>query len=109
MLDEGNDAGGMLFFPCISISPLGRITKEGGVPNVVFLLPVPISGIPLELGDESGLKNPIDRRFLPREGEIFGQSERCSVSFLLKHPDPLVPFQGNGDIMRTGCLDASHV
>jgi len=29
-LNEGDDAGGVLLPPCISVSPLGRIAKERG-------------------------------------------------------------------------------
>ncbi len=42
-LDEGDDVGGMLFPFCISVPPLGRVAKEGGVPHVARLLPMPVT------------------------------------------------------------------
>ncbi len=98
-LDESDDAGGVLLPPCIPVSPLSRVAKEGGVANIVLLLPVLVSGIPLELRDEARLKNLIDWGFCPWGGKVFGQSERCSMAFLLKHSDRLVPFKGNDDVM----------
>jgi len=62
-LDESDDAGSVLFSPCISISPLGRVAKERGVANVTRLLPVPVPWVPLELGDEAKLENPINGGF----------------------------------------------
>jgi len=67
-LNESDDAGGVLLPPCISVSPLGRIAKERGVANVARLLPVQVSGIPLELGDEAGLEDPVDWGFFPGGG-----------------------------------------
>jgi len=46
MLDESDDAGGVLLSPCISVSPLSRVAKEGGVAHVARLLPVLVSRIP---------------------------------------------------------------
>ncbi len=69
MLDEGDNAGGVLFPLCVPVSPLGRVAEEGGVANIVLLLPVPITGVPLELGDKTGFKNPIDRGFFPWGGK----------------------------------------
>ncbi len=68
MLDEGDDAGGVLFSSSVAIPPLGRVAEERGVVNIVFLLPVPISGVPLELGYETGLKYPVNRGFFPWGG-----------------------------------------
>ncbi len=46
MLDESDDAGSVLLPPCILVSPLSRVAKEGGVAHVARLLPVPVSGVP---------------------------------------------------------------
>jgi len=46
MLDESDDAGSVLLPPCISVSPLSRVAKEGGVAHVARLLPVLLSGVP---------------------------------------------------------------
>jgi len=46
VLDESDDTGGVLLPPCILVSPLGRVAKEGGVTHVARLLPVLVSGIP---------------------------------------------------------------
>ncbi len=46
MLDESDDAGSVLLPPCISVSPLSRVAKEGGVAHVAHLLPVPVSRVP---------------------------------------------------------------
>ncbi len=67
-LDEGDDAGGMLFPLCITVPPLGRVAKEGSVPYVARLLPVPVTWIPFELEDEAGLEDPVDWRFFSRGG-----------------------------------------
>ncbi len=106
-LNEGNDAGGVLLPPCISVSPLGRITKERGIANVARLLPVPVSGVPLELGDEAGLENPVDWGFFSWGGKVLGQFERCPMALLRKHSDQLVPFKRDDDVKRVGCLDSA--
>jgi hypothetical protein len=36
----------VLLPPCISVSPLSQVSKEGGVAHVARLLPVPVSGVP---------------------------------------------------------------
>ncbi len=46
VLDESDDAGSVLLPPCISVSPLSRVAKEGGVTHVARLLPVPVSEVP---------------------------------------------------------------
>jgi len=46
MLDESDDAGRMLLPPCISVSNLSRVAKEGGITHVAHLLPMPVSGVP---------------------------------------------------------------
>ncbi len=108
-LNEGDDAGGVLLPPCISVSPLGRIAKERGVANVARLLPVPIFGIPLELGDEAGLENLVDWGFFSWGGDVLGQSEHCPMALLCKYSDRLVPFKRDDDVKRAGCLDSASV
>jgi hypothetical protein len=68
-LDEGDDAGNMVLLLCVSVPPLGRIAEEGSVPDIARLLPVPISRIPFEFGDEAGFEYPIDWWFFSRGGE----------------------------------------
>ncbi len=46
MLDKSDDAGSVLLPPCISVSPLSGVAKEGGVAHVARLLPVLVSGVP---------------------------------------------------------------
>ncbi|CAM6055526.1 unnamed protein product [Sphagnum tenellum] len=46
MLDESDDTRGVLLLPCISVSPLSRVSKEGGIAHVARLLPVPVSEVP---------------------------------------------------------------
>jgi hypothetical protein len=46
MLDESDDVRGVLLPPCILVSSLSRVTKEGGIAHVACLLPIPDSGIP---------------------------------------------------------------
>lgn len=108
MLDESDNAGGVLFPSSVSISPLGRVAEEGGVANVVFALPVPVTGVPLEFGDETELKNPVDRGFFPGGGEALGQFEGSSVAFLLKNSDRLVPSKRDDDVMRAGRFDTAR-
>jgi len=62
----------MLLPLCITVPPLGRVTKEGSVPYVARLLPMLVTWIPFELGDEAGLKDPVDWRFFSRGGNILG-------------------------------------
>jgi hypothetical protein len=71
-LNEGDNAGGVLLPLCISVPPLGRITKEGSVPYVACLLPMPVSEIPFELGDEAGLEDLVDWGFFSGGGNILG-------------------------------------
>ncbi len=106
-LNEGDDVGGVLLPPCISVSPFGRIAKERGLANVARLLPVPVFRIPLEFEDEAGLENPVDWGFFSRGGNVLGQSKRCHMAFLRKHSDRLVPFKRDDDVRRVGCLDSA--
>jgi len=104
-LNDGDDVGGVLLPPCISVSPLGRIAKKRGVTNVARLLPVPVFRIPLELRDEAELENPVDWGFFSWGGNVFGQSERCPIALLRKHSGRLVPFKRDDDVKRADCLD----
>ncbi|CAN5968807.1 unnamed protein product [Sphagnum jensenii] len=71
-LDEGDDAGGMLLPLRITVPPLSRVTKEGSVPYVARLLPMPVTWVPFELGDEAGLEDLVDWWFFSRGGNILG-------------------------------------
>ncbi|CAK9861928.1 unnamed protein product [Sphagnum jensenii] len=99
ILYEGDDAESVLFPPCISVPPLSRVAKEGGVTHVACLLPVPISGVPWEIEDEAGLKDPIDWRPFPWGRDVLGQSERYSMALLNEHSDRFIPFKRNDDVM----------
>jgi hypothetical protein len=44
VLDEGDDAGGVMFFPGILIPSLGGVSKEGSVAHVARRLPMPVPG-----------------------------------------------------------------
>ncbi|CAK9226326.1 unnamed protein product [Sphagnum troendelagicum] len=99
MLDESDDVGSVLLPPCISISPLTRVVEEGGVAHVARLLPVQVTGIPRKVGDEAGLKDPIDWKSFPWGRDILGQYECCSMAFLSEHSNRLVPFKRDGDVM----------
>ncbi len=99
MLDESDDAGSVLLPPCISVSPLSRVAKEGGVAHVARLLPVPVSGVPWKIENEAGLKDPVDWRSFSWGRNVLGQSERCSMALLNEHFDRLVPFKRDDDVM----------
>ncbi len=92
MLDKGDDAGGVLFPSRVPVSPLSRVAEEKGVANIVFLLPVPITGVPLELGYETGLEYPVYRGFFPWGGKPLASLNvapwRCCSS-TLTHSYPL--------------------
>ncbi len=107
VLDKSDDVRSVLLPPCISVSPLSRVVEEGGVAHVARLLPVPISEVPREIGNEAGLKNPIDWAFFSGGRDILGQSERCPMALLRKYSDRLVPFKRDGDVMRAGSLDSA--
>jgi hypothetical protein len=68
VLDKSDDVRSVLLPPCISVSPLSRVVEEGGVAHVARLLPVPISEVPREIGNEARLKNPIDWAFFSGGG-----------------------------------------
>jgi hypothetical protein len=72
LLDESDDVGGMLLPPSISVPPLGRVTKEGGIAHVARLLPVPISQVPWKLGNETGFEDPVYWGSFPRGRDVFG-------------------------------------
>ncbi len=99
LLDESDDAGGMLFPPSISVSPLGQVTKEGGIAHVARLLPMPISWVPQKLGDETGFEGPVYWGSFPGGRYVLGQFERCSMALLNEDPDRFVSFEWDDDVM----------
>jgi hypothetical protein len=58
-LDEVDDSRGGVWFPCVLVSSLGGVAEEGGDSQVVFLLLMPVTWIPIEIGDEAGSENPV--------------------------------------------------
>jgi hypothetical protein len=109
LLDEGDDVGSVLLPPGIPVSSLSRVTKERGIAHVVRLLPVPVSGIPWEVINKTGLEDPINWRFFTWGRYFLDQSERCSMAILGEDPDRHVPVKGDGDAMRAGSLDSTRV
>ncbi len=96
-LDEFNDLGGSVRFFCVLIAPFGGVAKERSVPHVARLLPVPVSRVPLEVGNKTGSEDPVEKGFLTWEGDVLGQSEGCKMVVLSEYPDRFVPLQGDGD------------
>ncbi len=90
VLDEGDDAGGVMFFLGILVPSLGGVSKEGSVAHVARRLPMPVPRIPREIRDESRLKNPIDWRFLTWREQILGEPERGSMAVLGDDSDRFV-------------------
>ncbi|CAM6073658.1 unnamed protein product [Sphagnum tenellum] len=107
MLDEGDDAWGVLDLFRVSVASLGRVAKKGGVPHVVGFLPMPISGVPLEVSNETRFENPEDEGFLTWRREVSGYPKRCTVALMGKHTDRLVARQGDGGVLGDGWLDAA--
>jgi hypothetical protein len=95
VLDEGDDAGGVMFFPGILVPSLGGVSKEGSVAHVARRLPMLVPRIPREIRDESRFKNPIDWRFLTWREQILGEPECGSMAVLGEDSDRLVPFKAN--------------
>ncbi len=60
LLDESDDAGSVLLPHGIPIPSFSGVTKERGVAHVARLLPMPVSEIPREVGNETGLKDPVN-------------------------------------------------
>ncbi len=108
-LDEFDNPGGSVQFSCVLVSPFGGVAEERSVPHVVRLLPVPISRVPLKVGDKSGSEDPVEKGFLTWDGEVLGQSESCTMVVLSEYPDRFVPLQGDGDDVGAGGLDATRV
>jgi hypothetical protein len=109
LLDKSDDAGSVLLPLGIPIPSLSRVTKEGGVAHVAHLLPMPVSGIPREVGNETGLKDLVNWGFFTWWEYVFGQFERCSMAFLGKDPDRCVPLKGDDSVMQAGSLDSASV
>ncbi len=82
--------GGAVRFFGVLVAPLGGVTEERSVPHVAHLLPVPVSGVPLEVGNKPGFEDPVKQGFLTWEGEVLGQSKSCSMTVLSEHPDGFV-------------------
>ncbi len=99
VLDEGDDVGGVMFFPSILVPSLGGVSKEGSVAHVARRLPMPVPWIPREIKDESRLKNPIDWRFLTWREQILGEPKRGSMAVLGEDSDRLVPLKGNDGVV----------
>ncbi len=106
-MDESDDAGSVLLPPGIPIPSLSEVTKEGGVAHVARLLPMPVSGIPREVRNKTGLKDPVNWGFFTWWKYVLGQFERCSMAFLGKDLDRRVPLKGDDSAMRAGSLDSS--
>ncbi len=80
----------MLDFPGVLVPSLGRVAEEGGVSHVLRFLPMPISGVPREVGDETSFENPVDGGFFTWEHQVFGGPEHCSMSILDKHSNRFI-------------------
>jgi len=107
LLDESDDAGNVLLPFGIPIPSLSKVTKEGGVAHVAHLLPMLVSGIPQEVGNETGLKDLVNWGFFTWWEYVFGQFERCSMAFLGEDLDRRVPLKGDDSAMRAGSLDSA--
>lgn len=108
-LNEVYDSGGVVRLPSVLVAPLGGVAEEKSVPHLARLLPVPVSGVPFEVGNESESKDPIEKGFLTWEGEVFGKLEGGTVVVLSEYPDRFIPLQGDGDGAGAGGLDAARV
>jgi hypothetical protein len=108
-LDEFDDPEGSVRFFCVLIAPFGGVAEERSVPHFARLLPVPVSRIPLEVVDETGSEDPVEKGFLTWEGDVLGQSKGCTMVVLSEYPDKFVPLQGDGDDVGAGGLDATRV
>ncbi len=104
-MDESDDARSVLLPPGIPVPSLSGVTKEGGVAHVACLLPMPISGVPREVGNKTGLKDPVNWGFFTWWKYVLGQFERCSMAFLGEDPNRRVPLKGDDSAMRVGSLD----
>jgi hypothetical protein len=81
-LDEGGDAWGVQSLLRVSVSPLSRVAKEGCIAHIMSFLPVPITKIPLEVGNEASFQDPEDWGFFTWNLELFGNLECCPVVLL---------------------------
>ncbi len=63
-LNEFDDPGGSVQFSCVLVASLGGVTEERNVPHVARLLPVPVSRVPLEVGNKTGSEDPVEKGFL---------------------------------------------
>ncbi len=104
-MDESDNAGSVLLPPGILVPSFNGVTKEGGVAHVAHLLPMPVSGIPREVRNETEFKDPINWRIFTWWEYVLGQFECCSMAFLGKDPDRHVPLKGDDSAMRAGSLD----
>ncbi len=91
----------------ILIPSLGRVAKEGGVSHAMCFLPMPVSRVPLEVSNETRLKDPEDVGFFTWSREVFGDPESCSVELLGEHSHRFVARQGDGNAMRVGRLNTA--
>ncbi len=108
-MDEIDDPRGAVGFPGVLVAPLRGVAEERSVPHVARLLLVPVSRVPLEVRDETGSKNPVEKGFHTWEGKVLGQSEGCAVAVLNEHPDRFVSLQGYGDGVRAGGSNVARV
>jgi hypothetical protein len=107
LLDESDDDGSVLLLPGIPVPSLSGVTKEGGIAHVAHLLPMLVSGIPREVGNETGFKDPVNWGFFTWWEYVLGQFERCSMAFLGEDPDRCVPLKGDDSALRAGSLDSA--
>ncbi len=108
-LDEVDDPGGAVQVFGVLVAPLGGVTEKRCVPHVARLLPVPVSGVPLEVGNKPGSEDPVEQGFLTWEGEVLGQSKSCSMIVLSQHLDGFVSLQGDGDGVGSSGFDVTRV
>ncbi len=69
---------------------------------------MPVSRVPLEVSNETRLKDPEDVGFFTWSREVFGDPESCSVELLGEHSHRFVARQGDGKAMRVGRLNAAR-
>ncbi len=92
LLDEGADNRDLERSPCVPITSLSRVPKEGQVPQWGGPLPVPFSQILREAFDEAGLKYPKKIKF-GEHRKFSNHFEGGFMLFLGKDFDQVVAFE----------------
>jgi len=87
VVDECDDSRGARGALHVLVSPFGRVSKERGITQGVYLFLMPLPWVPWEVFDDARLKDPVCFVSLVGKWRVVGDFERRSMSLARQDPD----------------------